>query len=307
MKERLEQGGVTLMDKSIRSRKNRDLFSIMLMYIFSYILACLPVVKFDNVMLEFFVFDILATVVIFIFSVIKVNSSVYDAYWSLTPMVMIIWLFAEVGGLNLIKVLFLIVFNLWAVRLTVNWVTVFTDFSYEDWRYRKFRSETGRIWWPIVNFWGIHMIPTLVVFAAMLPVFVIAGKDIGLLSLPGIFIMLGGILLEMFADNDMHKFLEENMNKADKSVCRRGLWKFSRHPNYLGEITFWLGVYVTMIPYASEYWYYIIGFVSVALLFNFVSIPLMEKRQLARRSEYKQYCKETSRLLILPNKNIDNA
>lgn len=130
------------------------------------------------------------------FSTILVNSSVYDAYWSLTPMVMIIWLWISEKAFSPMQILFFIAFNLWAIRLTLNWVHVFTDFSYEDWRYRKFRDESNRVLWPIINFWGIHMMPTLVVFAGMLPIYIIASGSIGICSLPGILIMLMGIVFK---------------------------------------------------------------------------------------------------------------
>lgn len=279
------------------NRRLRDLTIILLIYLLAFAIGFLCCYQFENTMLKFFIFDVAATVVTFIFSVILKNSSVYDAYWSLTPMVMSIWLFAEAGAWSAMQVIFLVAFNIWSVRLTVNWITVFTDFSYEDWRYKKFRDETHRLLWPIVNFWGIHMMPTLVVFAGMLPMFEIVNGKIGNASCIGIAVMLIGVSFEFFADRQMHAFLRENKTKT---TCRNGLWKHSRHPNYLGEISFWLGVFLAMIPYATDKWYYVIGFVSVAVLFNVVSIPLMEKRQLSRRPDYAEYKKETSRLLLLP-------
>lgn len=280
-------------------KKIKDLSIITIIYIVSFLAGYFACSCLNNQILRYFVFDVVATVVCFAFSTILKNSSVYDAYWSLTPMVMSIALFVEMKAFSLMQIFFLIAFNIWSVRLTVNWITVFTDFSYEDWRYRKFRDETNKFLWPIVNFWGIHMIPTLVVFAGMLPLFVIAERTLGFFSLLGIVVMLTGVSFEHLADTNMHRFLKDT---TTKKVCTVGLWNYSRHPNYLGEITFWCGVYLAMIVYATEYWYYIVGPLSVAILFNVVSIPLMEKRQLARRPGYEQYCRVTSRLLLLPHK-----
>lgn len=280
-------------------KKTKDLLFITLIYLIAYAAGVASCFFIKDVIWRFFVFDSVATVVCFIFSVILKNSSVYDAYWSLTPMVMSVWLFIEFRAFSVWQLMFLLVFNLWSLRLTLNWVSVFTDFSYEDWRYRKYREETPKIFWPVVNFFGIHYMPTLLVFLGMLPLFEIAGRGIGPWSIPGFLVMFAGISFEFFADRQMHAFLSE---KTAGKVCTRGLWKYSRHPNYLGEITVWLGVFVSMIPYAPERWYYVIGFVGIAILFNVVSIPLMEKRQLARRPEYSEYRKRTSRLLILPNR-----
>ena len=252
-------------------------------------------------MLKTFVFDVVATAVVFVFSVLLHNSSVYDAYWSVAPIFIAVWIFLKYKAVGVIQLLFLFVFLLWAMRLTFNWVVVFTDFSYEDWRYKKYRDETPKYFWPLVNFFGIHLMPTLVVFAGMLPFFEIVKKPLSLWSLPGIVLMLFGVALQFFSDRQMHAFL--NGDNSGK-VCDIGLWKYSRHPNYLGEISLWFGVYFVMLPTSPQHWYYGVGCLFVAMLFNFVSIPLMEKRQVKRRMQYSEYKKITSRLLLKPQKTI---
>ena len=280
-------------------KKVKALSVIAAIYVGAYAAGFFSSFYISNVILRYFVFDIAATVFTFVFSVIFRNSSVYDPYWSLTPMLFSVMLFIEKGAASPWQIVFLCVFNLWSLRLTVNWIGVFTDFSYEDWRYRKFRDENGPFLWQFINFTGIHMVPTLVVFAGMLPIFETAEHEMNALSLIGDAVILFGTALEYFADRSMHAFLGKTKEKV---TCREGLWNYSRHPNYLGEISVWLGTFLVMLPYAPEKWYYVIGFVSVAVLFNVVSVPLMEKRQLSRRSDYEEYRKTVSRLLILPHK-----
>lgn len=280
-------------------KRTKALLVITCIYILAFAVGALAVVGIDNFVLKLFVFDIVATVVTFVFSVLLKNSSVYDPYWSLIPIFMIIWMFLNGKAFSAINWLFLIVFILWGMRLTVNWGIVFTGFDYEDWRYRMFREGNGPIKWFIINFFGIHMFPTLVVFAGMLPIFEIIQIELGILSIPGIIIMAFGIILEILADHDMHVFLSKTV---EKTTCREGLWKYSRHPNYLGEISVWVGVYLAMLPYSLEKWFYGVGALLVLLLFNCISIPMMEKRQLKRRPDYESYMKETSRLLLLPHR-----
>lgn len=279
--------------------KKRDLLIITIIYLLAFAIGYFSCIKISDIMIKLFVFDSVATIVTFVFSVILCNSSVYDAYWSVAPMVMVIWIYAVEKTYSIMHILFLIVFLAWSLRLTYNWIEVFTDFSYEDWRYKKFRNETPRPLWPIVNFFGIHYMPTLVVFAGMLPIFSIAKISLSIISIIGIIVMLFGIMLEFFADRQMHDFLNDNKSGQ---ICNRGLWKYSRHPNYLGEISFWCGVYLVMLPYDTRHWLYGVGCLSVCILFNVVSIPLMEKRQILRRSDYKEYMRKTSRLIIMPQK-----
>ncbi len=281
------------------TKKARDLVLIALIYVLAYAVGVLSCLWAKSEILRVFVFDIVATLVTFVFSVLLHNSSVYDPYWSLTPMLVSVYLFASHGASSPWHLLFLAAFESWSLRLTVNWGSVTTGFSYEDWRYRKYRDENPPVLWFIINLFGIHLVPTLVVFGGMLPLFELASVRLGHLSLPGIAVILFGVALEFFADRQMHAHLHE----AEKgTVCRRGLWHYSRHPNYLGEISVWVGTYLAMLPYSPGKWYYVIGAVSVAVLFNAVSVPLMETRQLSRRPDYAEYREHTSRLLLLPTK-----
>ncbi len=285
-------------------QKKKDLLIITLIYLFAFAVGAAAAALVQTVMLQLFVFDIAATVVVFVFSVLYHNSSVYDPYWSVTPMFMSVWLFIREQAFSPMQLLLLIVFNAWGLRLTLNWISVFTDFSYEDWRYRHYRAVTPKPLWQVVNFCGIHLMPTLVVFAGMLPLFEIAKTPMSVFALPGILVIALGIALEYYADRQMHAFLAETKEKV---ACRNGLWSRSRHPNYLGEITVWLGVYLAMLPFAPEKWVYGAGALSIAVMFNVVSIPLMEKRQMSRRADYQQYRQTTPRLLILPGRGARTA
>ncbi|MDD5017054.1 MAG: DUF1295 domain-containing protein, partial [Eubacteriales bacterium] len=80
-----------------------------------------------------------------------------------------------------------------------------------------------------------------------------------------------------------------------------GLWRYSRHPNYLGEVLFWWGVWVIQMSVLPALWWTIFAPTAMTLLFLFISIPMMEKRLLASKEGYAAYKKSTSMLLLLPN------
>ena len=111
--------------------------------------------------LKLLIADIAATVITFIFSVIFKNASVYDPYWSVQPIVI---LFACAVGkkLDLLRILLLIAVTFWGVRLTANWAYTFKGLDHQDWRYTMLKEKTGTFY-PVINFVGIHMVPTLVV------------------------------------------------------------------------------------------------------------------------------------------------
>ena len=117
--------------------------------------------------LSLLIADVAATVATFIFSLIFKNASVYDPYWSVQPPVILV-AFAIGRELTPLGVLLLVVVSFWAIRLTANWAYTFGNLTHQDWRYTMLREKTG-VFYPIINFVGIHMVPTLVVYGCILP------------------------------------------------------------------------------------------------------------------------------------------
>ncbi len=242
--------------------------------------------------LNLLIADVAATVVTFVFSVIFSNSSVYDPYWSVQPIV-IIWCYAFFGKPTLSAVLLLISITLWGIRLTVNWCYTFYGFQYQDWRYVMLKENTG-ILYPFVNFLGIHLVPTLVVYGCTLPaVYVItSGVQWNIGSVLFFLLSVGATLLQGTADIEMHRF-----RKAKSSTfIRTGLWKYSRHPNYLGEILMWWGVGLSAVSVLGFEWHLVAGAFANTLLFLFISIPMADKRQ-SRKQGFAEYKAETRMLL----------
>lgn len=246
-----------------------------------------------------FVMDLVATLVVYIFTLIFKNTSIYDPYWSVAPILIGIYALVHYKNYTPVNIIFLLVLAIWGIRLTINWLIVCTGFDYEDWRYRHYRETLSKPLFHIVNFTGLQMVPTLVVYAALAPMFILFRQPNNYLALIGVAIMIFGIILEIVADHQMHQFLNETKEKV---TCRKGLWNYSRHPNYLGENCIWVGTFVSMIAVTTSHWYVVAGMVAMICLFLFISIPLAEHRQLKRRSDYIDYKKTTSMILLLPHK-----
>src|SRR5579859_6283029 len=114
--------------------------------------------------------DLAATIVVFIFSVITSNSSIYYPYWSVAPVpIALYWLLqpGSNGFANPRHVLIFVLLCVWALRLTGNWVLQWRGLEHEDWRYRDIQRQTGGWYWP-VSFLGIHLMPTILVFLGSL-------------------------------------------------------------------------------------------------------------------------------------------
>lgn len=238
--------------------------------------------------------DIAATVAVFLFSLLFGNASVYDPYWSVQPIVILLAYIAgktcSPGGLLITGAI-----TLWGLRLTANWAYTFHGLGHQDWRYTMLKEQTG-LFYPLINFIGIHMVPTLIVYGCTLPaVYALAeGGGINIGCLLGCLLSLSATALQGVADWQMQRFRKARTG----FFIRQGLWKYSRHPNYLGEILMWWGVALATLSLIPHRPWLMLGAAANTLLFFCVSLPMAEKRQ-SKKPGFAAYKAETRLLLPL--------
>ena len=149
----------------------------------------------------------------------------------------------------------------------------------------------------MVSFVGLHLMPTVVVFLGVLPLhaaLVSNPRGFGVLDVVAAVVTLGAIVVEGLADEQLRTF---RVSKPEVgAICEVGLWGWSRHPNYFGEISFWAGLLLFGIA-AGAPWWSGAGLVAMVVLFVFASIPLAEKRSLARRPHYAEHQRRVSMLI----------
>lgn len=281
--------------------KNSRLWSFVFIAIIYVVASALGIVVYNllpfDVWLSLLIADVVATVFVFIFSVILGNASVYDPYWSVQPIVIVI-AFSWGKPLTLSVLLPLIAVIGWGVRLTANWAYTFRNLTCQDWRYTMLHDTTGK-WYPVINFIGIHLVPTLVVYGCILPAVYVITSNVPFNALQIVFTLLsvGAFVMQGIADVQMHKY---RRNRTTPFI-RTGLWKYSRHPNYLGEILMWWGIALSAVSVLPNKWYLIAGAISNTLLFLFVSVPMADKRQ-SRKEGFDEYKRQTR--MFLPIKVI---
>ena len=242
--------------------------------------------------------DLIATIVIFIFSAITDNSSMYDPYWSVAPVfIALFWLLqpGSNGFANPRHVLIFVLVCLWAIRLTTNWATQWHGLGHQDWRYQDIQKQTRSMYWP-VSFLGIHLMPTILVFLgslALWPTLSDRNTQLTWLDIVAALVTLTAVIIEGTADLQMRRF--RSKPDSAKQVIPPGLWSASRHPNYFGEVLFWWGLYL-FVPLAYPgFWWAIAGPIAILLLFLGISIPIMERHLLAGHPTYPEYQRRVSR------------
>jgi steroid 5-alpha reductase family enzyme len=241
--------------------------------------------------------DLAATIVIFIFSVVINNSSMYDPYWSVAPIpIALFWLAQPTsnGFANPRHVLIFFLLCVWAIRLTANWAIQWHGLHSEDWRYQDIHKQTGPFYWP-VSFLGIHLMPTILVFLgslALWPTLSDHATQLTWLDVVAALAVIGAVLIEGSADVQMRRFRKQS--GSSEQVIPPGVWSVSRHPNYFGEVLFWWGLYL-FVPLAyATFWWTIVGPIAILLLFLGVSIPIMERHLLAGHPTYVEYQRRVS-------------
>lgn len=253
-------------------------------------------IQIDNIYLKILIVDVVATVFVFIFSLIFNNASMYDPYWSVEPLLILILLMSSNKINKPVVISFAVVAFLWGIRLTLNWALSFKNLNKQDWRYTMLKEKTKKFY-PLVNLFGIHLFPTIVVYLAMLPMIKYADANYNnYYSYIGIIVMLLGVTFQVLSDYDIYVYHKRNKDDR-RQILNTGLWKYSRHPNYLGEILFWYGVFFSMLPISFESWYLAIGAIVNNLMFVFISIPMSEKRLKTYKFNYETYQEKTRMLL----------
>jgi len=285
----------------IKNNKRSGLIICLLGYLTAIFICYLfgSVFYGSNIILYVFILDILATVSVFLVSMLVNNSSIYDPYWSIAPpIIFIYWIstgdFEEGNAMRQILIILLVL--VWSVRLTWNWIRRWNGLIDEDWRYRNFRKQFQSTYW-LVSFFAIHLAPTLIVLLACIsvyPALMINPSQLNIIDLIAAVLAMGGILIETVSDQQLRKHLKKG---REEPFLSEGLWKYSRHPNYFGEVLFWIGLFVFSLSSKIFIWWIFPGPLIIVLMFLFISVPMIDKRMLQRRRGYRDYYKRTSGLV----------
>ncbi|MBT8401982.1 MAG: DUF1295 domain-containing protein [Rhodothermia bacterium] len=281
---------------------SRDRLWILVGYLIAVAAAGACVYLMDgHPLIEVFAADVVGTIVIFLFSVVFRNSSFYDPYWSVAPPLIAAWfvLIGE-GAVEMRQWVVLALVVAWSIRLTGNWLYGWSGMNHEDWRYVQLREQTGALWWP-VSFLGVHLMPTIVVFAGCVPLYpaLVSGSvPVNWLDAIALLVGVAAVWLEYRSDLELHQF--RKVRGSRQEVLTTGVWAWCRHPNYLGEMGFWISLFLFGLASTDGmYPWSWVGAVAMVMLFVGISIPMIERRLSADKPAYAEYKKDVEMLLPL--------
>lgn len=236
----------------------------------------------------------------FVVSLIKKRNDVADVAWGL-GFVLMAWvsffLSGDAGARGLLVVALI---SIWGLRLAWH-IHARNKGKAEDYRYLAWRKDWGK-WFYIRSYFQVYLLQGVFLFLIVSPVLLInrsAGIALGLFDIVGVLVWLVGFYFEAVGDAQLARFIKDPANKG--KLMQGGLWAYTRHPNYFGEVTQWCGIWLIALSVPSG-WLGIIGPITITFLILKVSgIPMLEKK-MEENPDFSEYKKKTSIFIPLPRK-----
>ncbi len=240
--------------------------------------------------------------VVFAYGYAKKRYDIIDSAWGPAFIVIALSLLVREGKLLPVIFILLLMVSAWGLRLSYHIYSRFRKSNSEDPRYIELRKKWPKRYIPLQVYLRIYLVQAVLATVVSLPVILIVGSTVTpLVSFAslGIAVWLVGFFIEIMADAQLKVFLSVPENRG--KIMQDGLWAYSRHPNYFGEILLWWGI--GMMTYGTPY--ALVGFLgplAITLLIVFVSgIPPAEKRS-STKPGWKAYAAKTNALVPWPPK-----
>jgi steroid 5-alpha reductase family enzyme len=227
-------------------------------------------------------------------SLIFRNVTIVDSLWGL-GFILIAWLtfFVSDGYLGR-KLLIAILVTMWGLRLSVylswrNWGRG------EDPRYGQWRKKSGDGFW-LVSLFKVFILQAL--FLWIISIVVQIGQlattpgSLTWLDALGVIVWTTGFIFESVGDWQLAQFKSDPASKG--CVMDRGLWAYTRHPNYFGEFLIWWGIFLITLSTPNSWWTILSPIIVSAVLLKMTGIPLTEKALVENRPGYSDYIERTS-------------
>ncbi|HEY5983879.1 MAG TPA: DUF1295 domain-containing protein [Anaerolineales bacterium] len=237
--------------------------------------------------------------VLWLVSLLLRNSSIVDIFWGAG------FLIADWAAFNLTpgsaparRTLIGVLVTLWGLRLALfilwrNWGKP------EDFRYQKWRKESGPIWWW-KSFFQVFLLQGVLMWLICAPLLAAnagtASAGLTWQDYLGAAVWLIGFFFEAVGDLQLARFKADPRNKG--KVMDRGVWRYTRHPNYFGDAAQWWGFY--LIALAAGGWWTIFSPILMTLLLLRVSGVALLEKTLDARPGYKEYTRRTSAFIPWP-------
>jgi steroid 5-alpha reductase family enzyme len=237
---------------------------------------------------------------VWLLSLIKKDASIVDVFWGLGFSMIAVVSYLVAGGYAARKILITAVIVVWGIRLASyilwrNWG------SGEDFRYQAMRKRAGK-WFPIMSLFTVFGLQGLLMWIISLPIQIAElspePSRLTWLDWLGATVWLVGFLFESAGDLQLAWFKSDPRNEG--KVMDRGLWRYTRHPNYFGDAVLWWGMFLIALSTPLGWWTVISPLMMTGLLMKVSGVALLEKTLVKTKPEYTDYIERTSAFFPWP-------
>lgn len=231
---------------------------------------------------------------VWLLSLVKKDASIVDTFWGLGFVLIAVLCAVIGGGYESRRVLIAALTTVWGLRLAIH-IFWRNRGKGEDFRYRAMRARHGKRF-PIVSLYSVFALQGVLMWMVSLPLQVgeISREPARITTLDwaGALVWLVGFTFESIGDLQLARFKAEPANKG--KVMDRGLWHYTRHPNYFGDALLWWGFFLIALSTPAGIWTLISPLIMTVLLMKVSGVALLEKTLVKTKPEYLSYTQRTN-------------
>lgn len=251
------------------------------------------------ILINTFIFCTFCILILWIISILIKDISIIDtAFAPIILLITVLSLFFSNAPIFIKGIIFISV-SIWSIRLTYLMLQRKIGHG-EDARYTKLRDwKKPGLHLNLFTLRQVYLLQGIVIWCVTLPIQFVLSVDnnavISLINKIGLVLIVIGFMWEVISDFQLDNF--KNNSSQSKDFLKTGLWAYSRHPNYFGEVVFWWGIYIFSV---SNYYSLIsiIGpIVFTYLIFNVTGVKTMDKRMSKNYPGYKDYIESTNAMI----------
>lgn len=237
---------------------------------------------------------------LWLLSLVIKDASIIDIFWG-TGFVIVAWFYAYQLGLDELTFrnqVLLTMITIWGLRLSI--YLAFRNIGKgEDFRYAKWRADNGAKWWWLSFFrvFALQGFLLWIISAVYLPSLSVQ-TELGFVEIIGVVFWAIGLFFEAVGDYQLAQFKKDPSNKG--KVMNKGLWRYTRHPNYFGDTMVWWGYFMFVLAYPQGWIYVFCPIVMTFFLIKVSGVAMLEGTLKKTKPKYAEYIRRTSSFIPMP-------
>ena len=243
--------------------------------------------------------------ILFLVSLVVKRNDIADSAWGMGILLVVATSWYLHSGESVLMDVLLLLVTLWGARLSLR-IFLRNMRKEEDYRYKKWRDEWGK-WFFVRSYFQVYLLQgflMIVVGYTGIHASVYArDASLGVLAILGILIWCVGYFFEVVGDWQLDRFI--NSKPKEGAILKDGLWKYSRHPNYFGEVSMWWGIWLVVSGLPMSYLALVSPLMITFLILKVSGIPMLEKR-FEGNPDFEEYKQKTSAFFPLPQRKPDS-